>query len=160
MIQRMKGGSSHLNIFSFYFICDLMDVKQQIRWSRLLIQRCLWIVISGSGSRRLGVEKEWSRRSWHHLPDPLAVCAERRPDADGKRGENAVNELKVCPCDPSEGVCGVCGQIWAAGAGLEQMPSQGDLVLRTHETWGPFGEVRVSLLNPQNEVRNACHGEY
>ncbi|ROL01495.1 Lamin-L(III) [Anabarilius grahami] len=41
--------------------------------------------------------------------------------------------------------------IWAAGAGLEQMPSQGDLVLRTHETWGPFGEVRVSLLNPQNE---------
>lgn len=88
------------------------------------------------------------------------MCAELRADADGKRGESAVNELKVCPCDASEGVCGVCGQIWAAGAGLEQMPSPGDLVLRTHETWGPFGEVRVSLLNPQSEVRNACHGQH
>ncbi|XP_067301479.1 lamin L3 isoform X3 [Pseudorasbora parva] len=41
--------------------------------------------------------------------------------------------------------------IWAAGAGPEQMLAAGDLVLRTHETWGPFGEVRVCLLNPQNE---------
>ncbi|XP_050951864.1 lamin L3 isoform X1 [Labeo rohita] len=40
--------------------------------------------------------------------------------------------------------------IWAAGSVTEQVP-RGDLVLRTHETWGPFGEVRVSLLNPQNE---------
>ncbi|XP_016402311.1 lamin-A-like, partial [Sinocyclocheilus rhinocerous] len=41
--------------------------------------------------------------------------------------------------------------IWAAGSATELVP-RGDLVLRTHETWGPFGEVRVSLLNPQNEV--------
>ncbi|XP_059396711.1 lamin L3 isoform X1 [Carassius carassius] len=40
--------------------------------------------------------------------------------------------------------------VWAAGSVMEQVP-RGDLVLRTHETWGPFGEVRVSLLNPQNE---------
>uniref|UniRef100_A0A9J7XZG1 Lamin L3 n=1 Tax=Cyprinus carpio carpio TaxID=630221 RepID=A0A9J7XZG1_CYPCA len=41
--------------------------------------------------------------------------------------------------------------IWAAGSATELVP-RGDLVLRTHETWGPFGEVRVSLLNTQNEV--------
>ncbi|XP_073678885.1 lamin L3 [Garra rufa] len=40
--------------------------------------------------------------------------------------------------------------IWAAGSATEQVP-RGDLVLMTHETWGPFGEVRVTLLNPQNE---------
>uniref|UniRef100_A0A9J7YF85 Lamin L3 n=2 Tax=Cyprinus carpio TaxID=7962 RepID=A0A9J7YF85_CYPCA len=40
--------------------------------------------------------------------------------------------------------------IWAAGSATELVP-RGDLVLRTHETWGPFGEVRVSLLNTQNE---------
>lgn len=40
--------------------------------------------------------------------------------------------------------------IWAAGAGVEQN-SVCDLVLKTHDTWGPFGEVRVSLINPQNE---------
>lgn len=78
-------------------------------WWLIMIHPALSVdVISGSGSRRLGVEKEWSRRSWHHLPDPLAMCAELRADADGKRGESAVNELKVCPCDASEGVCVVC----------------------------------------------------
>nr|XP_055045174.1 lamin L3 isoform X3 [Misgurnus anguillicaudatus] len=46
--------------------------------------------------------------------------------------------------------------IWAAGAGVEQN-SVGSLVLRTHDTWGPFGEVSVSLLNPQmEEVAEFC----
>ncbi|KAA0706519.1 Lamin-L(III) Lamin-B3 [Triplophysa tibetana] len=40
--------------------------------------------------------------------------------------------------------------VWAAGAGVEQN-CECDLVLKTHDTWGPFGEVRVSLINPQNE---------
>uniref|UniRef100_A0A8C1XLG3 Lamin L3 n=1 Tax=Cyprinus carpio TaxID=7962 RepID=A0A8C1XLG3_CYPCA len=46
--------------------------------------------------------------------------------------------------------------IWAAGSATELVP-RGDLVLRTHETWGPFGEVRVSLLNTQNEVTHLCY---
>ncbi|KAK7132862.1 hypothetical protein R3I93_019189 [Phoxinus phoxinus] len=41
--------------------------------------------------------------------------------------------------------------IWAAGAGLDLTPPVGDLLLRTHESWGPFGDVRVSLVNTQNE---------
>ncbi|XP_057175302.1 lamin L3 isoform X2 [Triplophysa rosa] len=53
--------------------------------------------------------------------------------------------------------------VWAAGAGVEQN-SVCDLVLKTHDTWGPFGEVRVSLINPQNEeVAEFClvcvHGQ-
>ncbi|XP_051955930.1 lamin L3 isoform X2 [Xyrauchen texanus] len=40
--------------------------------------------------------------------------------------------------------------IWAAGAGVQQS-SAGDLVMRSHETLGPFGEDRVCLLNTQNE---------
>ncbi|XP_065125141.1 lamin L3 isoform X2 [Paramisgurnus dabryanus] len=46
--------------------------------------------------------------------------------------------------------------IWAAGAGVEQN-SVGSLVLRTHDTWGPFGEVSVTLLNSQmEEVAEFC----
>ncbi|XP_077074761.1 lamin L3 isoform X3 [Siphateles boraxobius] len=41
--------------------------------------------------------------------------------------------------------------IWAAGPGLDQTPPVGDLLLRTHESWGPFGDVRVSLMNTHNE---------
>ncbi|KAG1926354.1 lamin, partial [Pimephales promelas] len=41
--------------------------------------------------------------------------------------------------------------IWAAGAGLDQTPPAGDLLLRTHESWGPFEDVRVTLINTQNE---------
>ncbi|XP_056588355.1 lamin L3 isoform X2 [Triplophysa dalaica] len=40
--------------------------------------------------------------------------------------------------------------VWAAGAVVEQN-CECDLVLKTHDTWGPFGEVRVSLINPENE---------
>ncbi|XP_056089280.1 lamin L3 isoform X1 [Rhinichthys klamathensis goyatoka] len=41
--------------------------------------------------------------------------------------------------------------IWAAGAGLDQTAPAGDLLLRAHESWGPFGDVRVALMNTQNE---------
>ncbi|XP_051517984.1 LOW QUALITY PROTEIN: lamin L3 [Myxocyprinus asiaticus] len=45
--------------------------------------------------------------------------------------------------------------IWATGAGVQQN-STGELVMRSHETWGPFGEDRVCLLNTQNEEIAEC----
>ncbi|KAM6980594.1 lamin L3 [Aplochiton taeniatus] len=41
--------------------------------------------------------------------------------------------------------------IWAAGAGVDARPP-GDLVLQNHRSWGPVNDVRVTLLNPENEV--------
>uniref|UniRef100_A0AAR2IZZ0 Uncharacterized protein n=1 Tax=Pygocentrus nattereri TaxID=42514 RepID=A0AAR2IZZ0_PYGNA len=43
-------------------------------------------------------------------------------------------------------------KIWSAGAGVEPNPPT-DLVLSDPKTWGAVSDVRVSLLNTHNEVR-------
>ncbi len=50
--------------------------------------------------------------------------------------------MSVCVCE-----------IWAAGA--EAGADSGDLILRGHRSWGPVTDVRVSLLNLNNEVSDA-----
>uniref|UniRef100_A0A9J8D7R0 Lamin L3 n=1 Tax=Cyprinus carpio carpio TaxID=630221 RepID=A0A9J8D7R0_CYPCA len=45
--------------------------------------------------------------------------------------------------------------IWAAGSATELVP-RGDLVLRTHETWGPFGELRTRLSQSESRTGTIC----
>ncbi|XP_030622129.1 lamin L3 isoform X2 [Chanos chanos] len=40
--------------------------------------------------------------------------------------------------------------VWALGAGVEPNPPS-DLVLKSHRTWGVVSDVRVFLINPNNE---------
>uniref|UniRef100_A0AAY4BH69 Lamin n=1 Tax=Denticeps clupeoides TaxID=299321 RepID=A0AAY4BH69_9TELE len=41
--------------------------------------------------------------------------------------------------------------IWAAGAVVEPVPP-GDLLLKSHQSWGAVNDVRVTLFTPQEEV--------
>ncbi|XP_056304605.1 lamin L3 isoform X1 [Danio aesculapii] len=67
-----------------------------------------------------------------------------------RKSEAEAADIVFCFPSPCVMNAGHMLTVWAAAA-VDQCGSAADLLLSTHQSWGSFADVRVSLLNTQNE---------
>lgn len=87
------------------------------------------------------------RKHTHTVND--CWCVHISSETNGGGGEEPKPFGLAC-LPPLNKKVSIVPQIWAAAAEAEADP--GDLILQSHRSWGPITDVRVSLLNPNQEV--------